>query len=116
MARLRAAGIPTFAVTSRSKELMQTDPVRQLRFTGMSAIDGGATIYDPLTKRIVDRNWLDPRQLREVVGVIGRFCTAIYCDPEGEVRTAEDLAIDDIRQEAPSLQISPLARETHHND
>jgi HAD superfamily hydrolase (TIGR01484 family) len=103
MARLRNAEIPTIAVTSRNEELLQTEPVKRLRFSALSVIDGGATLYNPRTDTVEDRNWLDTTTRRAVVRSIGEFCTQLYCDTEGTVRSGDDLRLDDIRGEAPSV-------------
>jgi hydroxymethylpyrimidine pyrophosphatase-like HAD family hydrolase len=90
---LNALDIASIPATARSIPLMQKFEAQGVRIPGLGSLDSGATVYDFPTNEIVEKSWLLPGELTDILLKVGQFCDGVsVATPQERIRlTPSDL-------------------------
>src|SRR6267154_606900 len=95
--RCEGRGIKVCTVTGRPYGMAQ--PVLSaLSLQYPCVFDGGATIADPKTGKILWSCWIKPEQIKQIVQILLPHILEIDYDPTYNVRLFGDVAVDEITE------------------
>ena len=97
-----SAGIAVVPVTGRPYEMARS-VLTVLGFDGLCIVDGGASIRDARTGKLIWSYWLDPATIRTVVRLLAPACTLIDYDPAQWMRSQHEIDAGAITEPAPYI-------------
>jgi HAD superfamily hydrolase (TIGR01484 family) len=100
MRAVQAAGVTVAAATARPYEMAQ-ELFAKLGFAGPCIFDGGASIRDVQTGKLLWNNWLDVPRLRAIAEIVFPHSRLIDFSPDFKYQEIKDAQINNIVEPAP---------------
>lgn len=110
MQAVQLAGVTVAAATARPHAMAQ-ELFEKLGFKGPCIFDGGASIRDVDTGRLLWSNWLSVRRLKAIAKIVAPHAEVIDCFPGFQTTLVEAFSVNDIHEAAPYVWAMVLRTE-----